>query len=73
MASISDIPAGRSVRAALAALGSSITDGFVAVGRARARSDELEHYMRMSDEELASQGLTRDGIVRHVFRDMMIL
>jgi hypothetical protein len=38
---------------------------------ARSRSTEIEAYRLMSDAELAKRGLTRDGIVAHVFRDRM--
>ena len=69
MASISDIPAGRSFRAALRSFSASLTDGLLAVGRAHSRSAEIERYMAMTEEELAQRGLTRDTIVRHVFRD----
>ncbi|MEO0484924.1 MAG: hypothetical protein AAF092_03305 [Pseudomonadota bacterium] len=69
MASITDIPAGRSLRASFHALGAKFLDGMVAVGRARARYDEIERYMAMSDEELARRGLSRNQIVRHVHRD----
>lgn len=69
MATISDIPAGRSVLSTFAALGVAITDGLVAIGRANARCDELERFVNMSDQELAKHGLTRDTIVRHVYRD----
>ncbi|MEM9437134.1 MAG: DUF1127 domain-containing protein [Pseudomonadota bacterium] len=69
MASITDIPAGRSVRSALANLGMVVTDAVVAMGRARARCDEIEALMALSDEDLAAKGLKREEIVRHVFRD----
>jgi len=71
MAFITDIPAGRSVRTALTTLGVALTDGFIAFGRARARSDEIEALMALSDDDLAARGLTRDEIVRHVYRDMI--
>ncbi|MEM1374437.1 MAG: DUF1127 domain-containing protein [Pseudomonadota bacterium] len=71
MASITNIPAGRSVTAALTSLGASITDGLVAIGRARARSNEIEALMDLSDEELSARGITREGIVRYVHRDSL--
>lgn len=71
MASITDIPAGRSLRAALASLGQSLNETIIAMGRARARSDEIEKLMEMTDEQLAARGITREGIVRYVHRDTL--
>lgn len=71
MASITDIPAGRSLRASFASLGHSMTETLVAVGRARARSEEIEKLMDMTDEQLAARGITREGIVRYVHRDTL--
>ncbi|MEL6548695.1 MAG: DUF1127 domain-containing protein [Pseudomonadota bacterium] len=72
MAFMSDIPAGRTVTSALRSLGTAVTDGLVKFGRAQARSDEIEYFMSLSDEELAKRGLTRETAVRHVFRDRMV-
>ncbi|MEM6479081.1 MAG: DUF1127 domain-containing protein [Pseudomonadota bacterium] len=69
MTSITDIPAGRSLRTALNAIGASFTDTLVALGRARSHAAEIERYMAMSDEELASRGIKRDYIVAHVFQN----
>ena len=33
------------------------------------RLRQLEHLNRMSDEALAARGLTREGLVKHVFKD----
>ena len=35
------------------------------------RLSEVEQLRALSDEDLAARGLTRDDIVRHVFRDLM--
>lgn len=54
------------------ALFARIGQGFNAYLETRARSAELDRFFNMSDEELAARGLTRDGIVQHVFRDKLI-
>ncbi|MEM6897845.1 MAG: hypothetical protein AAF576_10695 [Pseudomonadota bacterium] len=73
MASMTDIPAGRTVRAAFGSLGASLTDSLIAFGRSRARCDEIEHLMELSDAELAARGITREGIARYVHRDTMAI
>ena len=40
-------------------------------GEKRARRDQIAHLDALSDAELARRGLTRDGIVAHVFRDRL--
>lgn len=40
---------------------------------ARSRQAEIAALEALSDEELAERGLTRDGIVRHVFADSYYL
>ncbi|MEL6608638.1 MAG: DUF1127 domain-containing protein [Pseudomonadota bacterium] len=44
-------------------------NGLVALGEAGARTEEIKYWQSLSDEQLAERGLTRDQIVRHVFRD----
>lgn len=56
-------------KAILARIGAS----FVRYGELRARTDEIQRLNAMSDAQLAKLGLTRDGIVRHVFRDQLFL
>lgn len=58
------------------ALGSKLAlfaDAFVeAMGNymeRNARAAEIERLSALSDAELSARGLTRDGIVPHVFRD----
>ncbi len=55
---------------------SLLTAPFAALGRglvsmmdAHPRVREVEHLRNLSDAELAARGLTREGIVHHVFRD----
>ena len=42
-----------------------LDEAAAASGRVR----EIERLQSLSDDELAQRGLTRDGIVHHVFRD----
>ncbi|WEF24644.1 hypothetical protein [Paracoccus sp. S3-43] len=44
--------------------------GMNAYLESRARSAQIEALEAKSDAELARMGLTRDGIVAHVFRDV---
>ncbi|MDG4648547.1 DUF1127 domain-containing protein [Roseibacterium sp. SDUM158017] len=59
-------PMGRvadSLRAALRALGRA--------SRAQARLDRLRRLSALDDEALARRGLSREGLVRHVFADAL--
>ena len=40
-----------------------------AVNRAHVNSERLQALYKKSDDELAAMGLTRDGLVSHVFGD----
>lgn len=55
----------------LSRVGSAIWDWTIRFSEAHSRSAEVEHYNAMSDEELQGLGLSREDIVRHVFRDQM--
>ena len=46
---------------------------FIAYAEKQARTGEIEKLQALSDVELAEMGLTRDGIVRHVFSDKLYL
>ncbi|WP_458790846.1 hypothetical protein [Yoonia sp. MH D7] len=46
-----------------------IVSAFEAVVVARSRSEIIARYENMSDDQLANIGITREGIVAHVFRD----
>ena len=57
-----------------AGLGARLKAVLVAIGEASrpARcAREAEALSQLSDPELAHRGLTRDGIVRHAFRDYL--
>ncbi|PWE31044.1 hypothetical protein C4N9_04650 [Pararhodobacter marinus] len=53
----------------LDALRATFARAFDALIEARSRRNEIERLQKMSDTQLARLGLTRDGIVQHVFRD----
>ncbi|MCC5999297.1 MAG: hypothetical protein JJU19_00330 [Pararhodobacter sp.] len=38
----------------------------------RARRAQVEFYESLNDAELAARGISRDDIVRHVFRDKLL-
>jgi len=48
-----------------------IGQGFNAYLELRSRSAEIQYLTGLSDGELAARGITRDGIVQHVFRDRL--
>lgn len=60
-----------SIRATIAAFFARLGEGSKAYMAAQARAEEYERLNAMSDAQLAAQGLTREGIARHVFRDML--
>ncbi|SMX34261.1 DUF1127 domain-containing protein [Actibacterium lipolyticum] len=60
--------------------GFSLTAPFVAFGRAIVRLAEANPRMRQieelnntTDEQLAERGVSRDDVVRHIFRDRLYL
>jgi len=46
---------------------------FVSYAEMRSRHDRIADLLRLSDEELAARGLTREGVVLHVFSDSAYL
>ncbi|SMH50485.1 hypothetical protein [Maritimibacter sp. HL-12] len=46
---------------------------FVNYMEMRSRHDRIEALLRLDDDELARRGLTRDGVVLHVFSDSVYL
>lgn len=46
---------------------------FVEYAEVRSRQGTIAALQQLSDEELAERGLTREGIVRHVFADKFYL
>ena len=79
MAVIYDFPVGI-VAEKPRGLGARLAAPFLAFGRilmkiaeANSRFEQVQRLQSLSDEDLAARGLTRDGIVRHVFRDRMYI
>jgi hypothetical protein len=64
-------PITASIRAQADRLFARIGQGFNAYLELRARTAEIEYLMSRNDQELAALGLSRDGIVQHVFRDRL--
>ena len=60
---------GGSILHALALPFNAIGKALVAIAEANSRQDQIAFLDSLSDDELAERGLTRDGIVMHVFRD----
>lgn len=60
---------GDSILHLLAAPFTAIGKAMVAIAEANSRQDQVAYLESLSDEDLAKRGLTRDGIVMHVFRD----
>ncbi|PJI91497.1 hypothetical protein BC777_0325 [Yoonia maricola] len=52
------------------AFSNAIRGFFTRIIAAQNRSIDVERMQDLSDAELAQMGLTRDGIVRHVYRDI---
>ncbi|ARE39981.1 hypothetical protein RGUI_1840 [Rhodovulum sp. P5] len=47
----------------------SIVDFLVGLMENHPHTRQIEKLSRMSDEELAARGVTRQDVVRHIFRD----
>jgi uncharacterized protein YjiS (DUF1127 family) len=47
----------------------TVGQGFNAYVEGRARRGQIAYLARLNDADLAHLGITRDEIVRHVFRD----
>jgi len=51
----------------------SLGNGLIRYAEKRSRQAEYAALDRLSDEELAARGMTRDDIVRVVFRDLLYI
>ena len=49
---------------------SGLLEGLARVAESNHRMKEIHRLQAMTDEDLAKRGLSRDGIVQHVFRDV---
>ncbi|MGB8622956.1 MAG: hypothetical protein WCD16_09065 [Paracoccaceae bacterium] len=58
-------------QARLDAFFAGIGQGFNAYLESRERKQEFEELYAKSDRQLADMGLTREGLARHVFRDLL--
>lgn len=58
------------LNAALDTFFAELGQGFNAYLATRPKLLEIERLYALSDEELAERGIARDGIPRHVFRDL---
>ncbi|MGB0662088.1 MAG: DUF1127 domain-containing protein [Mangrovicoccus sp.] len=52
---------------------SAFFEGMISVMENHPRMKKIERLQALSDEQLAEIGLTRETIVRHVFRDSTLL
>ena len=69
MATILDVPQGNRIAAGVNRVLGSILNFLVAISTAQSRVRQIEFLCALSDEELAERGLSRQDIVRHVYRD----
>lgn len=76
MAYVTNAPV-EGIRSRFARAGRAVLKGlerfFVSAMENNSRMREIERLRAMSDEDLASRGLTRDRIAMHVFRDVMTI
>ncbi|MCB1333219.1 MAG: DUF1127 domain-containing protein [Roseivivax sp.] len=59
-----------SASAGLTGLLAKLGRKLVSLGENHPRLRQMERLMALSDAELAARGLTREGIARHVFKDV---
>ena len=69
MATIVDVPQGNRIAAGLNRVFNSILNFLVSISMAQSRVRQIEFLCALTDQELAQRGLTRQDIVRHVYRD----
>jgi uncharacterized protein YjiS (DUF1127 family) len=69
MATILDVPQGNRIAAGVNRVLGSILNFLVSISTAQSRVRRIEFLCALSDEELAERGLSRQDIVRHVYRD----
>ena len=69
MAIIVDVPHGNSIAAGLNRVFNGILNFLVSISTAQSRVRQIEFLCALTDEELAERGLSRQDIVRYVYRD----
>ena len=69
MATIVDVPQGNLIVAGLNRVFNGILNFLVSISTAQSRVRQIEFLCALTDEELAERGLSRQDIVRYVYRD----
>ena len=69
MATIVDVPQGNPIAAGLNRVFNGILNFLVSISMAQSRVRQIEFLCALTDEELAERGLSRQDIVRYVYRD----
>ena len=69
MATIVDVPQGNLIAAGLNRVFNGILNFLVSISMAQSRVRQIEFLCALTDEELAERGLSRQDIVRYVYRD----
>ena len=69
MATIVDVPQGNPIAAGLNRVFNGILNLLVSISMAQSRVRQIEFLCALTDEELAERGLSRQDIVRYVYRD----
>ena len=69
MATILDVPQGNRITAGLNRVFNGILNFLVSISTAQSRVRQIEFLCALTDEELAERGLSRQDIVRYVYRD----
>ena len=69
MATIVEVPQGNRIAAGLNRVFKGILNFLVSISTAQSRVRQIEFLCALTDEELAERGLSRQDIVRYVYRD----
>ena len=69
MATIVDVPQGNRIAARLNRVFNGVLNFLVSISTAQSRVRQIEFLCALTDEELAERGLSRQDIVRYVYRD----
>lgn len=73
MAFTTQTASGFDIRAGFDRILSAVANALVKMTEVHSRRRQIDVLNALSDERLAEMGLTRDGIVAHVFRDKIYL